>query len=647
MRPDFDFPEKPGFFFLMRLGNAYDRVRGYRGFVRLRPGNTRDQFQNELTRTAADIGPDPVTNQTSVLVAQPFLEHVVGDLSATVRLLFGATGILLLIACINVTNLMLSRTAVRAREMALREAVGARRWRVIRQLLTESVLLSIVGGAIGLASAVAGVRLLMRIAPADLPRLDAVPIDRTVLLFALGVTVLTGIIIGLAPALRLARNPLRSLVNEAGRGVPEGPGRHRLLSALVVTEIALAVLLTIGAGLLVRTYFNLTATNPGFDSARVLTFFMYVPGRTEMSFKPNPGGRPEIRGSYQPLANFLRQLEERVGALPGVEAVASTSSLPLDVTQYDPLTTFHIVGEPGTSTAEAALSARTRGVSPQFFRTLRIRQLSGRGLRPSDRANSPGVAVVNDTFVRRFLSGKDPLGQRLRYPENPWVPGDVGFQLGHRTVEEVEIVGVVDDVKYLALGDPPEPSIYLSVDQWTNRRQTLVVRAAMENPESLVPAIRQEIESIDRLLTADFAGYAPIIQASMAGERMAATLLVVFGLAALALAAVGVYGLMSYSVAQRTGELAVRSAIGASKGQVLNLVFGRGMRLAVAGIVLGVVGAVAFRQIVAGQLYGVAALDVSVFVMASAALFSVAALACFVPAQRATRIDPAELFRID
>jgi predicted permease len=645
---DFEFPEKPGFWYLMSLGTAYDRVRGYRGFVRLRPERTGEQFQSELTRIAAELGPDPATKQPSVLVAQPFLEYVVGDLSTRVKILFGATAVLLLIACINVTNLMLSRTAVRAREMALREAIGARRWRVIRQLLTETVVLSALGGALGLAAAAGGVRLLLQIAPPDLPRLDTVPIDGPVLGFAIGLTVLTGLFVGLAPAWRLATNPLRTLVNEAGRGTPDGPARHRLLNALVVTEIALAVLLTIGAGLLVRSYVNLTATDPGFSSDRMLTFFMYVPGRTEFSFKPKPGGgRPDVVGSYQPLANFLRELSERIRGLPGVTSVASTSSLPLAATQYDPLTVFHLADQDQKSAEEAALSARTRGVSPDFFDALGIRLLAGRGLQVSDRHNAPGVAVVNETFVRRFLGGRNPLGIRFRYPENPWKPADVGFQIGHRTVDEIEIVGVVNDVKYLALGDPPEPSIYLSTDQWTNRRQTLVVRTTTEDPASLIPAIRRQIESMDRLLTADFSLYRPVIEASVAGERLAATLLTVFGLMALILAAVGIYGLMSYSVAQRTGEIAVRSAMGASGSQVLTMILGRGAQLALAGVALGIVGAVALRQVVAGLLYGVTALDVRVFALTGIALLGVAGLACFVPAQRATRIDPAELFRME
>jgi predicted permease len=261
-RADFAFPENPGFWYLMRLGDSYDRVRGYRGFARLRAGKTREQFQAELARNAAAIGPDPVTHQPSIVRAQPFLDHVVGDLGFTVRLLFAATGVLLLIACINVTNLMLSRTGVRAREMALREAIGARRWRVMRQLLIESLVFTVPGGILGLAAAAVSVRVLLRMAPEGLPRLDDVRLDGEVMLFALAVTIVTGLAVGLAPAWRLARNPLRTLVNEAGRGAADTTSSHRAFSTLVVTEIALAVLLTIGAGLLCGPISTCRPLNP-------------------------------------------------------------------------------------------------------------------------------------------------------------------------------------------------------------------------------------------------------------------------------------------------------------------------------------------------------------------------------------------------
>jgi putative ABC transport system permease protein len=644
-RSDFDFPENPGYFYLMRLGTFYDRVRAYRGFIRLRPECTGEQLQREVSSFAGKLGLDPATNRPSILVVRPFLEYVVGDLRPTVTILFGATAILLLIACINVTNLLLSQTTVRAREMALREALGAGRGSIIRQILTESLFLTVAGGALGSACAAAGVRILLRIAPPGLPRLDRVPIDSTVLLFAMGVTVLTGFLVGLAPAWRLSRNPLRSLVNEGGRGASGGPAWTRLFSALVVVEIALAVLLAIGAGLLVRSYFNLSNTDPGFNSDQVLTFFMNVPGRTEISFKPNPGGKPEIKGSYAPMADFFRELLERIKGLPGVKYVATTTNLPLDRYQYGGPTLFNLPDQPGANSKATAQSAVTESVSPDYFHALKIRLLAGRALLSTDRPGSPGVAVVNQVFVRRFLSGQNPLGQRIRFPENRYVVTDTGFQFSHRTVDELEIVGVVGDVRYRTLGDPPEPRIYLSSEQWITRHRTAVIHATIDNPEKLIAPIRKEIASMDRLLNAEFAVYPSIVRGSLARERLATTLLVIFGLIALVLAAVGIYGLMAYSVAQRTGEIAVRSAMGASASQVMTLVMGRGARLALAGVVLGVIGAVALRQVVASQLYGVTAVDVRVFLLASAVLFGVAVLACFVPAKRAASIDPAELLR--
>jgi len=644
-REDFEFPEKPGFWYLMRLGASYDNVRSYRGFIRLREGRTHGQFQGELTARGKELQADPVTKLPLIYVAQPFLDHVVGDLGQTVTLLFGATGILLLIACINVVNLLLSRVTIRAREMAVREALGANRWRVVRQLLTESVVLALVGGTIGLAIGAAGIRALLRIAPPDLPRLDSVPFEARVVLFSLVVAVLTGILVGLVPAIRLARHSLRSLMNEEGRGVASGRAERRLFGGLVVAEIALAVLLMIGAGLLMRSYTNLTKVNPGFNPDRLLTFFMYVPGRAEATVVRNAEGRQEVRGSYFPMANFFRELEERIKGVSGVAAVATTTSLPLSRTQYDGAVPFHIQGRTGGNTEETALFARSRSVSPEFFNAMRIRLIAGRGLLPADRPDAPGVAVVNDTFARRFFSGQSPLGQRIRYAENRFRPGDTGFQLSHRVVDELEIVGVVDDVKYLALAEPAEPSIYLSSEQWIHRRRGIVVRAAVDNPASLVAAIRREIESMDRQLTAEVGFYPDTLRASLARERLGMTLLVIFGIMAAALAAVGIYGVMSYSVTQRTGEIAIRSAMGASTPQLMRLFLGQGAVLAFAGVALGLLTAVAVRQAVASQLYGIAALDALVFVVAPLALLGVAALASFLPARRATKLDPADLLR--
>jgi putative ABC transport system permease protein len=373
---------------------------------------------------------------------------------------------------------------------------------------------------------------------------------------------------------------------------------------------------------------------------------MYVPGRVDVSVVTTADGRQERRATYFPMATFFRELEARIGAVNGVQSVATTSSLPLSRTQYDGNVPFHILGRPGGTTEDTALLARSRSVSPGFFDVMRIRLIAGRGFLPGDRPDSPGVAVVNETFARRFFPGENPLGQRLRYAENRWRPGDTGFQLSHLLVNDLEIVGVVEDVKYLALAEPAEPSIYLSSEQWIHRRRGLVVRAAVDDPASLVAAVRHEIASMDRELTAEVGLYPDTLRLSLARERLGMTLLIIFGIMAAALAAVGIYGVMSYSVTQRTGEIAVRSAMGASTPQLMRLFLGQGAVLAVAGVVLGLLMAVAVRQIVASQLFGIAALDARVFIIAPLVLLGVAALATFVPAQRATKLDPADLLRI-
>jgi predicted permease len=647
-QPDFDFPEKPGYWYLMNLGHSYDRVRGYRGYVRLKPGCSLQQFQREVTSHAVRPGFNPTTYKPAILTARPFFEYVVGNLRPTVTILFGATMIILLIACINVTNILLSRATVRSREMALREALGAGRWRILRQLLMESLLLSIAGGALGIAFAGTAVRILLRIAPPNLPRLDRVSVDSTVLLFALGVSIFTGVLIGLAPALRLSRNQLHSLINESGRGgVSGGYSRTRLFSGLVVAETALAVLLVIGAGLLVRSYFNLTSVDPGFNSERVLTFSMNVPGRYFPINRTSSGITVASGSPYAPMAEFFRELQERIKGLPGVQTVADTVSLPFAGYQFGNQALFTLPDQPGGSSKDTAQSAYNDSVSSDFFKALKIRLLAGRTFNNGDSRNSPGVAVVNKAFMRRFFPGKNPLGQRILFTDNRWTPQDTGFQFAFRSVDELQIVGVVEDIKYLALADPPEPRIYLSNQQWIVRNRAMIIRTTMENPERLITLIRKEIESMDRQLNPDFALLSSIVHSSLARERLGTALLVIFGLAALILAAIGIYGLMAYSIAQRSGEIAVRSAMGASGRQIMTLVMGRGVGLAIGGIVLGSVGAAASRQIIAAQLYGVTAIDLQVFTLSCAFLFGVAVIACFIPALHAMKIPPADLLRTE
>lgn len=644
----FEFPQNPGFWYLMRIGQGYDNVRAYRGFMRLRPDRSDAQIRSELTRLADTLGPDPVTGTPPVLVVHPFLDYVVGNLKATVVILFGATGILLLIACINVTNLLLSRTTVRSREVALREAIGAGRWRVMRQLLTEAVLVVGAGGALGFALVAMSVGTLLAIAPEGLPRLDRLPIDRTVALFAVALTLATGVLVGLAPAWRLARNDLRSLINESGRGTPGGPARHQLFSTLVIAEIALAVVLVIGAGLLVRSYVNLTMTDPGFTPDRALTVTMNLtPRRQDGPVRMDAQGRPVFETSpYAPLGTFVQELEERVAGISGVESVGLTTTMPLVPNPFIATIVFTLPDQTGTD-GDGAWTGPVRSVSPGYFDTMQMRLLNGRGLQRSDREGSPGVTVVNEAFARRYFPDRNPLGQRLRIRENRYVPFDTGGQFGHFMVDELEVVGVVSDVKYDSLAQPTPPAMYVSSGQFIDRRRAMVVRTSLERPEQLIPAIRRELDALDPQIGAQFAVYSGVVRSSLARERLAMTLLVIFGGVALLLAAIGVYGLMSYSVAQRTGEMALRSAMGASASQVMTLVMGRGMRLAVAGVGIGIVGAVALRQAVAGQLYGVSPLDLPVFLFVPAILFGVAAIACFLPARRATRVAPADLLRAE
>lgn len=641
---NFEFPQDPGFWYLMRLGSNFDGVRAYRGFMKLRPGGTQEQIDREMTQLAAAVGPDPVTNQTPILIAQPMLKFVVGDLQPTVLILAGATGILLLIACINITNLLLSRITARSREVAVREAMGAGRGRIVSQLLAESLVLVTIGGALGLIVAIAGTRLLLALAPEGLPRLGSVPIDGTVLMFAGGLTLLAGVCVGLAPAWRLARNELRSLINESGRGRSAGPATNRLFSALVVTEIALAVVVVIGAGLLIRSYINLVTTDPGFDSHGVLTFSMNVPGRIGLELVQNAEGKPERRPTYAPMAAFFRELEERVGAIAGVDSAATTTSLPLASGAAGATVLFTIPSQ-SAGKSDASWSTTIQAVSPEFMQTMKMRLVSGRPLSSADRQGAPGVAVVSESFARQYFTGQNPLGQRIRWQDNRYIPTDTGFQFGHLSVDEVEVVGVVADVRHQSLATPPEPTIYMSSEQFVFRRRAVVVRTALDRPESLVPAIRRELDAIDPLLGAQFGVYDSLISKSIARERLGMTLLVVFGMAAMLLAAVGVYGLMSYSVAQRTGEMAVRSAMGASARQVMGLVLGRAMRLAAVGTVLGAIGAAALRQVLVSQLHGVSPLDLPVFLLVTTILLGVAMLACVIPARRAMKIDPVSLLR--
>ena len=633
----FDFPRGTDLWTMARFrAPGYYDLRAFDGYVRLRAETSLQQARAALGVLAEELGREYVgSNADRVFVLQPLLEAVVGDLGPTLVILFGATAILLLIACMSVTALLLSRGAIRAKEIALRLAVGAGRARIVRQLLTEGLVLSAVGGALGLAVGVVGVRLLLRLAPSSFPRLADVGIDSGVLLFAVGSTLLTGLLVGLTPGLRLAKTDIRSVVNDGGHGSTAGLGRGRIFDILVVGEVGLAVLLVIGAGLLVLSYSNLTNTDPGFESERRLVFELDVSGR-----------RIDRETGLLPIAIFYRELLDRIRSIGGVEAVAATSTLPIG-NQRDRLQPLSVVGdsppEPGQAPREWV-----RQVTSDFFPTMGIRVVAGRGFAATDRRGAPGVAVVNEAFARRFFPGENPLGQRVNLLAEMFRRGGVGFSwLGEQSVDQVEVVGVVADVKYASLSQPAEASLYLSHEQATFRRMTVVVRTALDAPQNLIPAVRREISAMDPVWPVEVHLYPEVVRASIVRERLGMMLLVVFGAAALLLAAVGVYGVISASVTQRRGEIAVRAALGASAAQVLRLIMQHGVQLALVGVAAGVIGAVALRQILASQLYEISALDLRVLLLVPVALLVVALLASFLPARRATKIDPAVLLRTE
>ncbi len=640
---EFAMPANTAYWSLFNQGIEF--LRGYDGYVRLRQGVPLARFQDQLKTLSADLGIDRTTHRNMQFVARPLLETVVGDLGPTVLILFGASSILLLIACINVANLMLSRGIKRTRELAIREALGARRGHVVRTLMTESFLLSAAGGAAGFLLAGAGVRLLMWVAPADLPRLDTVPIDGTVLLFGVGVTLLTGLLTGLAPAVRISRTDLRAVINDGARGSSTTAAQHRIFGALVIAEIALAVVLVIGAGLVGRSYLNLSTANPGFNTDRLLTVSLES-GMPVYRMEMGPDGRPRIvSASYEPVANFYDVLVERIRAIPGVELVTAGASVPLK--GGGPRVSVGVVGRPVDDRAGALPQVEQRSVYPDYFRVLGIPLRAGRSLEETDTMHAAGVAVVNEAYVKRYLPGENPLGKRLSLPDQFYKVNRQGFSAGELTPDQVEIVGVVADVKQHSLEETPEPAIYLSNDQYTLRAYSIFVRVARGRPETLASAIRAEIHSMDRTVAPYFTTYPEILRTALARPRMGTTLLVAFSAIALLLAAVGIYGLMSYSVEQRTHEMAVRAAMGASGRDLRALIVRRGLQLGVTGTVLGVIGALALRKVIASQLYEVSALDLRVLLTVPVVLLAVAVMSSYLPAMRAARTDPAELLRAD
>jgi putative ABC transport system permease protein len=576
---------------------------------RLKSGVSVSQAEADFNVIAERLAQQfPNTNQGWRIGARPLYEEIAGRARTTLLALFGAVFFVLLIACVNVANLLLARATSREREIAVRAAVGAGRWRIARQLLTECLLLAMVGGAAGILLAQWAIDALRALGPEQLPRLQAVSVDGRILLFTLGVTLLTGVLFGLAPALQAGQFNLNALLKEGGRG--GGGQKRRVRDALVITEVALALALLAGAGLLIRSFWKLQQTDPGFNPERVLTASLTLPGARY-------GDAPKV-------ASFQRQLLDRVMALPGAQSAGVTSDLPW--TGYDENTGFTIEGK--TFPPNDGPSARYHYVSSEYFRTIGVPLIAGRFFNADDRQDARLALLINRSMAERYWPGESAVGKRLTFSSQP------------RERDWYTVVGVVGDVKDFPHSPDAAPAFYWATTQLTPRQLILAVRANAD-PLSLVEAVRGEVRALDKdLPLAELKSLETIAATAVAGRRFTLWMIGFFALTAMALAAIGIYSVLSYLVAQRTHEIGLRLALGAQSGDVLKLVIRQGMALVLTGLAVGIIAAFALTRLIKGLLFEVGAADPPAFAMAAALLALVALLACYVPARRATKVDP-------
>jgi len=593
----------------------------YNLMARLKPGVSIAQAQAELdsvVRGLEDQYPDryPASRRFSFSIT-PLLDQVVGDVRPALLVLLGAVGCVLLIACANVANLLLARATAREKEIAIRTAIGASRQRLLRQLLTESVLLASLGGAIGLLIAVWGLDGLRWLGPSSIPRLQNIAIDGRVLGFTFAVVLLTGILFGLAPAMRASRVNLSATLKEGGRSMA-GSGNHRLRSLLVVAEVALSLVLLIGAGLLVRSFLSVQHVDPGFAAQNVLSLRLSVSGTT---YEKQP--RRMI---------FYKQLWERLRQLPGVESAGGSTILPLSGgISWGSISIEGYVPESGQSLIQADGRIATVG----YFETMKTPLIRGRFFNEQDTPESEKVAIIDENMARTYWPDDDPVGKRLKFgrveSKTPWLT----------------VVGVVASVKQYALDTESRVAFYTPHEQSPSGGLYVTVRTATD-PRNIASAITAEARAMDpNVPIYDIKTMDQRLTESLARRRFAMFALGLFAGVAMLLAAVGIYGVMSYSVTQRTREIGIRMALGAPTRGVLTLIVGQGMLLAGAGVVIGLAGAVATTRLMSSLLYGISATDPITFGVIGILLASVALLACYVPARRATKVDPMVALRYE
>jgi predicted permease len=643
---EFSFGGKRDLWVPLGLNRAKPDDRGshyLRVMARLKPEVTPAQASAALTRFAGDLRRAYPSSYGSEqknfdMYMVPVKEQLVGKLRPALLVLLGAVGFVLLIACANVANLLLARASAREKELAIRAALGAGRGRLARQLITESLALALAGGLLGLLLAYWGVEGLRALVPANTPRIDEVHIDSMVLLFTFGVSLVTGLFFGFAPAWHVARTDLRETLNEAGRGTSSGGGRRYLRAGLVVSEFALAVLLLVGAGLLIRSFSHLLEVSPGFQTQNLLTMELSLP---EKAYKDGA-----------PVENFYAQLVARVNSVPGVQAAGAVSEMPLTDSYGSGSVFFE-----DTSVADNAdmpkyrdlgnlpfMEIDQRAATPGYFEAMQIPLVKGRLLNEGDNASAPLVAVVDTNFAQRFWPHGEAIGQHVAIDT---VPNVKPLAPRWRT-----IVGVVGHVKHYGLGEEGREQIYTPHAQpqfgaSSPRNMSLAVRTSLD-AGSVSSAIREQVFAIDKGLSLyNVATMAQLVSNSVAQPRLNLSLLVAFAAVALGLAAVGVYGVMAVAVTERTHEFGIRLALGASPADVLKQVIVEGGRLAALGLALGLIAALVLTRLMASLLFGVKASDPLTLGLAAALLAFVALAACYIPARRATRVDPMVALRYE
>ncbi len=611
MPPSFNFPQGAelwGPLDFERDGMKQRRANFLRPIGRLKPGVTFAQAQADIDNIARRLEEQyPDTNRNRTLRLVSLREQLVGNIKPTLQLLLAAVGFVLLIACANVANLLLARATARRKELAVRMSLGAGRGRVIRQMVTESVLLSLLGGALGVLLARWGVRLIVALSSDSIPATAQPEIDGVVLGFTLLLSLGAAMLFGLVPAWQASQLCLGETLKDEGRGAGQSVARNRTRSSLVVLETAIAVVLLIGSGLLLRSFIRLLNVGPGFDAANVLTMGLDL--------------SDEKRESPEKMTAFFAQLHERLAALPGVEAVGMITELPLSGQPND--TGFTVEGRPATDPNQR-YGADFRRVNEDYLRAMRIPLLRGRGFTARETRQGDKVILISETLARAVFPYEEPLGNRLVF--------------GVNTQTSFEIIGIVGDIRHRALDAEPFATMYIPTlaTEWTN----LAIRVA-NDPLGIAAAVRREVQNLDSdQPVAAVRTMEQVLGASVSAPRFRTWLLGLFALIALLLSAIGVYGVMSYGVAQRTPEIGIRMALGARGADVLRMVVWRGMSLALIGVAIGLAAALALTRVMKNLLFEVRATDPATFVLGALLLVGVALIAIYIPARRATKVDP-------